>query len=96
MEISALCLKTILIHYCRRAGLRVFYSAAISKRHETTTVEATDGIIITVSGFINRSRTHENGFPPKVCMLSATHCSYFSELSVLEPLLNYSVKFILS
>ncbi|XP_022145181.1 uncharacterized protein LOC111014686 isoform X2 [Momordica charantia] len=38
----------------------------ISKRHESTTLEATDGIIITVSGFINRSRTRENGFPPKV------------------------------
>ncbi|XP_038881736.1 uncharacterized protein LOC120073151 [Benincasa hispida] len=49
-----------------RAGIRAFYSAAISKRHETTVLEATDGIIISVSGFINRSRTHENGFPPKV------------------------------
>lgn len=68
MGINALCSEKILIHCCRRAGIRAFYSAAISKRHETTILEATDGIIISVSGFINRSRTHENGFPPKVCM----------------------------
>ncbi|KAE8649115.1 uncharacterized protein LOC101215879 [Cucumis sativus] len=49
-----------------RSGIRAFYSAAISKRHETTILEATDGIIISISGFINRPRTHENGFPPKV------------------------------
>ncbi|KAG6597640.1 Protein EMBRYO DEFECTIVE 1674, partial [Cucurbita argyrosperma subsp. sororia] len=48
------------------AGVRVFYSAAISKRHEASILEAIDGIVITVSGFINRSRTLENGFPPKV------------------------------
>lgn len=67
MGINALYSKIFPIHYCRGAGVRVFYSAAISKRHEASILEAIDGIVITVSGFINRSRTLENGFPPKVC-----------------------------
>ncbi|KAB1213348.1 hypothetical protein CJ030_MR5G003582 [Morella rubra] len=49
-----------------RLGVRVFCSAAISKRHDATTLETTDGITITICGFINRSRTHQNGFPPKI------------------------------
>ena len=68
MGIIALCSRKIMIHCFRRSGIRAFYSAAISKRHETTILEATDGIIISISGFINRPRTHENGFPPKVCL----------------------------
>lgn len=50
-----------------RLGVRVFSSAAISKRHNGTTLETTDGINITISGFINRSRTRQNGFPSEVC-----------------------------
>ncbi|KAE8685346.1 EMB1674 protein [Hibiscus syriacus] len=53
---------------CRgRQGQRVMYSAAIAKRHDATTLETTDGIMVAISGFINTSRTLENGFSPKVC-----------------------------
>ncbi|XP_022767867.1 protein EMBRYO DEFECTIVE 1674 [Durio zibethinus] len=53
---------------CRgRQGQRVFCSAAIAKRHDATTLETTDGIAIAISGFINTSRSLQNGFPPEVC-----------------------------
>ncbi|GMI71453.1 hypothetical protein HRI_000814600 [Hibiscus trionum] len=53
---------------CRgRQGQRVLCSAAIAKRHDATTLETADGITVAISGFINSSRTLENGFPPKVC-----------------------------
>ncbi|KAL4296749.1 hypothetical protein GQ457_12G008180 [Hibiscus cannabinus] len=53
---------------CRgRQGQRVLYSAAIAKRHDATTLETTDGITVAISGFINSSRTLENGFSHKVC-----------------------------
>ncbi|KAL5781076.1 hypothetical protein ACOSP7_006105 [Xanthoceras sorbifolium] len=48
-------------------GVRTFGSAAIVKRHDTTTLETADGITVTINGFINRSRTHLNGFPLEVC-----------------------------
>ncbi|XWS67339.1 hypothetical protein CRYUN_Cryun05aG0278400 [Craigia yunnanensis] len=51
----------------RRQGQRVLCSAAISKRHDATTLETVDGITIAISGFINTSRTLQNGFPPEVC-----------------------------
>ncbi|KAF5452016.1 hypothetical protein F2P56_027057 [Juglans regia] len=50
-----------------RVGVRIFCSAAISHRHDATTLDTMDGIKITISGFINRSRTHQNGFPSEVC-----------------------------
>ncbi|KAF3455441.1 hypothetical protein FNV43_RR00068 [Rhamnella rubrinervis] len=50
-----------------RVGVRVFTSAPISKRHCATTLETTDGLTITICGLINRSHTHENGFPSEVC-----------------------------
>lgn len=53
--------------YDRRLGVRVFCSAAISKRHSATVLETVDGIMITVGGCLNRSRTHQNGFPSEVC-----------------------------
>ncbi|GAB4840664.1 hypothetical protein Ancab_021431 [Ancistrocladus abbreviatus] len=46
---------------------RLFYSAAIMKRHDTSTLETSDGFILFLSGFINRSRTQQNGFPSEVC-----------------------------
>lgn len=58
----------------RRLGVRVFSSAAISKRHNATTLETTDGINITISGFINRSRTRQNGFPSEVCVSFLFSC----------------------
>ncbi|TYI13871.1 hypothetical protein ES332_A08G088000v1 [Gossypium tomentosum] len=53
---------------CRgRQGQRVLCSAAIAKRHDATTLETADGITVAISGFINTSRTLQNGFSPKVC-----------------------------
>ncbi|XP_073145566.1 uncharacterized protein [Henckelia pumila] len=48
-------------------GTRGFLSAPIVKRHDAVTLQTADGITITVSGHLNRSRTLDNGFPPKVC-----------------------------
>ncbi|XP_058202259.1 uncharacterized protein LOC131316825 isoform X2 [Rhododendron vialii] len=45
---------------------RAFFSAAIAKRHDTVTLETTDGITIKINGFINRSDTAKNGFPSEV------------------------------
>lgn len=53
--------------YLERVGIRVFRSAAISKRHDTVTLETADGISITICNFINSSRTHQNGFDSEVC-----------------------------
>ncbi|BFG15684.1 hypothetical protein CerSpe_019580 [Prunus speciosa] len=47
-------------------GVRVFSSAEISKRHTATVLETADGIMVTVTGFLDRSRTHQNGFPPEL------------------------------
>ncbi|XP_057963867.1 uncharacterized protein LOC131155005 isoform X2 [Malania oleifera] len=47
-------------------GIRGFYSAAIAKRHDATTLETIDGVTIVISGLINRSRTYQNGFPSEV------------------------------
>ncbi|KAA3485595.1 SANT associated [Gossypium australe] len=53
---------------CRgRQGQRVLCSAAIAKRDDATTLETADGITVAISGFINTSRTLQNGFSPKVC-----------------------------
>ncbi|XP_039050727.1 uncharacterized protein LOC120191935 [Hibiscus syriacus] len=53
---------------CRgRQGQRVLHTAAIAKRREATTLETADGITVSISGFINTSRTLENGFSSKVC-----------------------------
>ncbi|XP_062107740.1 uncharacterized protein LOC133818724 [Humulus lupulus] len=48
-------------------GVRVFSSAAVSKRHSATVFETTDGFTIKISGLINMARTHHNGFPSEIC-----------------------------
>ncbi|KAI4352194.1 hypothetical protein L6164_006468 [Bauhinia variegata] len=48
-------------------GERVFCSTVITKRHETNVLETKDGITVVLSGFINRSRTYQNGFPLEIC-----------------------------
>lgn len=48
-------------------GIQVLGSAEISKRLDYNILEAQDGIIITIIGCINRSRTLSNGFSPEVC-----------------------------
>ncbi|XP_052208504.1 uncharacterized protein LOC127812188 [Diospyros lotus] len=50
-----------------RQASRVFHSAAIARRHDAVTLETADGITITITGFINRSLTIENSFPPEAC-----------------------------
>ncbi|XP_004298051.1 PREDICTED: protein EMBRYO DEFECTIVE 1674-like [Fragaria vesca subsp. vesca] len=49
-----------------RPAIRTFSSAAISKRHTATTLETIDGIIVTLCGLLNISRTSQNGFPPEI------------------------------
>ncbi|KAF2288719.1 hypothetical protein GH714_011392 [Hevea brasiliensis] len=46
--------------------LRVFHSAPITKRYDVFTLETADGIIVVFQGFINKTRTIENGFPSEV------------------------------
>ncbi|KAB5548393.1 hypothetical protein DKX38_011799 [Salix brachista] len=48
-------------------GTRLFCPAAILKRHYATILETKDGITVTISGFINRDRTRENGFSFQIC-----------------------------
>ncbi|CAN0908424.1 Protein EMBRYO DEFECTIVE 1674 [Linum grandiflorum] len=52
---------------CREVGARLFRSAPILKRHDSITLETTDGITITLTGMINRSRALQSGFPVSVC-----------------------------
>ncbi|WJX32782.1 hypothetical protein P8452_21068 [Trifolium repens] len=46
---------------------RMFFSSVIVKRHEPNVVETDDGVTIIFRGFINSSRTSQNGFPSDVC-----------------------------
>ncbi|KAJ1416964.1 SANT associated [Sesbania bispinosa] len=46
---------------------RVFLSTVIAKRLEANVLETEDGITVSFRGFINTSRTCENGFPSVVC-----------------------------
>ncbi|XP_045812970.1 uncharacterized protein LOC123906975 isoform X1 [Trifolium pratense] len=46
---------------------RMFLSSVIVKRHEPNVVETEDGITIIFRGFINSSRTSQNGFSSDVC-----------------------------
>ncbi|CAH8392557.1 unnamed protein product [Eruca vesicaria subsp. sativa] len=47
--------------------VRLFSSATISTRHDSTTLETSDGLTVSISGFINRSRSLQNGFSQEVC-----------------------------
>ncbi|KAJ0089329.1 hypothetical protein Patl1_31919 [Pistacia atlantica] len=47
-------------------AMRVFTSAPIVKRFDVFTLETADGICIVLKGFINKSRTIENGFSSEV------------------------------
>lgn len=59
-------------------GIQVFASSAIAKRLDNNTLEAVDGIIIMISGCINRSRTLSYGFSAEVCdhFLSGFPCNW--------------------
>ncbi|KFK36437.1 hypothetical protein AALP_AA4G124300 [Arabis alpina] len=46
---------------------RLFSSGAITKRHDSTNLETFDGITVCISGFINQSRTLQNGISLDVC-----------------------------
>ncbi|KAK0583670.1 hypothetical protein LWI29_001314 [Acer saccharum] len=47
-------------------AMRVFTSAPIVKRYDDFTLETADGVCIILKGFINKSRTKENGFSDEV------------------------------
>nr|GMD14980.1 protein EMBRYO DEFECTIVE 1674 isoform X1 [Ipomoea batatas] len=64
---------------------RIFHSAAISKRIDTVTLEAVDGIVIVVSGCINRSRTIQNGFPFEMCNHFCVGFPYYWEEIAGQP-----------
>ncbi|XP_021773822.1 uncharacterized protein LOC110737781 [Chenopodium quinoa] len=51
----------------RRFASREFHSTKIVKRHGCTTLETSDGFIVSLCGFINKSRTQQNGFSSEVC-----------------------------
>ncbi|XP_021849975.1 uncharacterized protein [Spinacia oleracea] len=51
----------------RRFASREFHSAEIVKKHGCTILETADGIFVSLSGFIDRSRTQQNGFSFEVC-----------------------------
>lgn len=55
------------IMHCRGQAKRTFHSAAITKRHDSSTLETSDGFTIFISGLLNRVRTTRNGFLPEVC-----------------------------
>lgn len=48
--------------------IQVYGSAAIAKRHDSTTLEAVDGIVIRITGFIDKLRTMSQGFSPEVSL----------------------------
>ncbi|XP_021771224.1 protein EMBRYO DEFECTIVE 1674-like isoform X2 [Chenopodium quinoa] len=51
----------------KRRASREFHSSKIVKRHGCTTLETSDGFIVSLCGFINKSRTQQNGFSSEVC-----------------------------
>ncbi|KAL2944627.1 hypothetical protein RDABS01_032974 [Bienertia sinuspersici] len=51
----------------RRSASREFHSTEIVKKHGCATLETADGLTISLCGFINRSRTQQNGFSSEVC-----------------------------
>lgn len=51
----------------RRYASREFHSTKIVKRHGCTTLETSDGFIVSLCGFINKSRSLENGYSTEVC-----------------------------
>ncbi|XP_058772964.1 kinetochore-associated protein KNL-2 homolog [Vicia villosa] len=48
-------------------GEKMFVSSVIVKVHEPNVVETDDGTIVGFRGFINSSRTLQNGFPSQIC-----------------------------
>ncbi|XP_031127292.1 uncharacterized protein LOC116029427 [Ipomoea triloba] len=64
---------------------RIFHSAAICKRIDAVTLEAVDGIVIVVSGCINRSRTIQNGFPFEMCNHFCVGFPYYWEEIAGQP-----------
>ncbi|XP_058076378.1 kinetochore-associated protein KNL-2 homolog [Magnolia sinica] len=61
---------------------RVFLSSPIVKRHDAFTLETADGVTVMIQGLINRSRTHQNGFPPEACNKFLTGFPYNWEVYV--------------
>ncbi|KAK8919179.1 hypothetical protein KSP39_PZI021543 [Platanthera zijinensis] len=53
----------------RGKAMRIFNSSPITKRHDVCTIETADGITIRIQGFINKTRTLDNGFPVEACKI---------------------------
>ncbi|KAK8952958.1 hypothetical protein KSP40_PGU001981 [Platanthera guangdongensis] len=53
----------------RGKAMRIFNSSPITKRHDVCTIETADGITIRIQGFINKTRTLDNGFPLEACKI---------------------------
>ena len=53
----------------RKKPVRVFHSAAITKRYDVFTLQTADGVTVLLQGYINRTLTVENGFPSQVFFL---------------------------
>ncbi|CAN1142793.1 Kinetochore-associated protein KNL-2 homolog [Linum perenne] len=47
-------------------GRREFHSAPVIKRYDMFTLETADAVTLYINGFINRTRTLENGFPTEI------------------------------
>lgn len=57
--------------------VRVFHSAAITKRYDVFTLQTADGVNVLLQGYINRTLTVENGFSSQVKVYVATGLSAF-------------------
>ncbi|XP_062184707.1 uncharacterized protein LOC133888464 [Phragmites australis] len=51
----------------KRRAVRVFKSAAISRRYDYFTIETADGNLIKIGRLLNIPQTRDNGFPQEVC-----------------------------
>uniref|UniRef100_A0A803NAZ2 SANTA domain-containing protein n=1 Tax=Chenopodium quinoa TaxID=63459 RepID=A0A803NAZ2_CHEQI len=62
----------------KRRASREFHSSKIVKRHGCTTLETSDGFIVSLCGFINKSRTQQNGFSSETNLASEQVCRDFN------------------
>jgi hypothetical protein len=56
----------LIIKNFRKKPVRVFHSAAITKRYDVFTLQTADGVNVLLQGYINRTLTVENGFSSQV------------------------------
>lgn len=76
--------------------MRVFSSAQILERYDTFTVETIDGIYVILKGFMNKTRTMENGFPSDVSSQTCFSCLLRGMVIVLNSVIKDYLYFELS